>query len=225
MFLSDRDLIYAHKIGDLLVEPRPNLIGPSGIDLRLDSIEEAKLWDVPGFEEAMARQGMMQPSVVVRGFEYLKFASAYAVPLPVLTEGSSELKVYRKADSVILNPGGFFLWQTKETIGTPATNARYICFVNGKSSFARLGLVVHMTAPTIEAGWWGKITLEIGNLGPFRMVLQEDDLIAQIVVAMVSSPPEKSKTVRGIAVGQSAVTGEGNRPKLSVPPGDSPPSA
>ena len=38
-----------------------------------------------------------------------------------------------------------------------------------------MGLLVHMTAPTIHAGWWGQITLEICNLGPFTLALQEGD--------------------------------------------------
>jgi deoxycytidine triphosphate deaminase len=68
-----------------------------------------------------------------------------------------------------------------------------------------------MTAPTIEPGWWGQVTLEIANLGPFRLALAENDAIAQIVVAMISSPPLKVKGARGIDVGQQSVTGQGGK--------------
>ena len=110
---------------------------------------------------------------------------------------------------MILRPTGFFLWQTKEVAGTRAEKARFICFINGKSTRSRLGLLVHLTAPTIDAGWWGKVTLEIVNLGPFDLELKEDDAIAQLVVAMMSSPPVKQKKARGIDSGQASVTGQG----------------
>jgi deoxycytidine triphosphate deaminase len=63
-----------------------------------------------------------------------------------------------------------------------------------------------MTAPTIHAGWWGQITLEIANLGPFDLCLAAGDAISQIVVATISSPPTKRKK-EGIAIGQRAVSG------------------
>lgn len=64
-----------------------------------------------------------------------------------------------------------------------------------------------MTAPTIHAGWWGQVTLEIANLGPFTLALQECDAIAQIVVATISSPPLKTKRTQSIAIGQRNVAG------------------
>ncbi len=44
-----------------------------------------------------------------------------------------------------------------------------------------------------------RVTLEIGNLGPFDFVLKEDDVIAQITVAMISSVPEKTMKAAGSA--------------------------
>jgi dCTP deaminase len=118
--------------------------------------------------------------------------------------------VYRRGSEVIVKPQGFLLWQTKEEVGTPATNPGLICFVDGKSTRARTGLLVHLTAPTIHAGWRGKIVLEIANLGPFHFVLQEDDVIAQLTVAMVASPPDLAlKTAESATAGQRHVTGRG----------------
>jgi dCTP deaminase len=56
-------------------------------------------------------------------------------------------------------------------VGTPEENADLICFIDGKSTRARTGLVIHLTAPTIHAGWSGKVTLEIVNLGPFHIIM------------------------------------------------------
>ncbi len=211
MYLSDRDLEYAVDRGDLIVIPRPPEFGPSGIDLHLDTIEEAKGWNFSLHEESLKGKGVSRPSVGLRDFDYKKFAEQYLIPIPRFDATGDEPLVYRAGDQVILLPGGFFLWQTKEVVGTPTANARYICFINGKSTRSRLGLLVHLTAPTIEAGWWGHVTLEIANLGSFRLAFEEDDAIAQIVVAMLSSPPQKEKGIRGIDVGQTSATGRGNK--------------
>jgi dCTP deaminase len=103
----------------------------------------------------------------------------------------------------------FSLWQTKEVVGTPKIDPRYICFIDGKSTRARTGLLVHLTAPTIHAGWDGKVTLEIVNLGPFTFGLSENDVIAQLTVAMISSSPNKSHQDAGSStIGQTGVEGK-----------------
>jgi deoxycytidine triphosphate deaminase len=95
-----------------------------------------------------------------------------------------------------------------EYVGTPEKNPNLICFVDGKSTRARTGILVHLTAPTIHSGWRGKIVLEIANVGPFHFVLQEKDVIAQLTVATISSAPELSlKSSSSITQGQEHVTG------------------
>lgn len=206
MYLSNRDLKYAVETGLLVVDPPPEKYDLTGIDLHLDVIGEAKVWDVERFEADERKKGR-QPATLSTGLEdYKRFAAKYAVDVPSESEAGGA-KVYRSGDRLVMLPGGFALWQTREIVGTREDYARYICFINGKSSRARTGLVVHLTAPTIHAGWWGKVTLELANLGPFRLALAEGDAVAQIVVAAVTSPPEKTKAARGIAPGQQAVTG------------------
>jgi dCTP deaminase len=94
-------------------------------------------------------------------------------------------------------------------VGTPDEGAQLICFVDGKSTKARTGILVHFTAPTIHAGWHGNIVLEIANLGPFTFVLQEDDVIAQVTVATISSIPERTQKEAGSqTLGQANVKGQ-----------------
>jgi len=211
MYLSDRDLEYAHDLGDLIIDPRPQDFGPSGVDLHLDIIKAAKVWDVQRYEASLQGQAVQRPSIALGDLDYKTFADQYAVLVPTYDKSGDEPLVYCNGNSIVLCPRGFFLWQTKEIVGTPTTKARYICFINGKSTRARLGLVVHLTAPTIEAAWWGHVTLEIANLGPFKLTLKEDDAIAQLVVAMISSPPQQEKVVRGVDVGQKSVNAKGAR--------------
>ena len=72
--------------------------------------------------------------------------------------------------------------------------------MEGKSSLARLGLGVHVTAPTIHAGFGHKesqpdypgssIQLEIWNFGPINVVLQTGMKICQLIFELVDGTPE-----------------------------------
>lgn len=203
MYLSDRDLKFAVETGQLIVAPAPTEYDTTSIDLHLDNVNEAKVWDVEAFKRKQASTGN-DPWLRVGKYKFRIFSQEFYQG--VTTDSSSSNLVYRNGDRVILRLKGFLLWQTREVVGTPEIDPRLICFINGKSSSARSGLLVHMTAPTIHAGWWGQITLEIANLGPFDLCLAEGDAISQIVVATISSPPTKRKK-EGIAIGQRQVSG------------------
>lgn len=206
MFLSDRDLRLALASGQLIVDPLPTEIDTTGIDVHLDRIEEAKVWDTKAFAEQQAESG--HGSVLMVGkFKHKPFAKKFEVSVPKRGDAAGAL-VYRDGDTVVVRPGGFFIWQTREVIGTPEIDPRLICFIDGKSTRARTGLLVHMTAPTIHAGWWGQVALEIANLGPFDLGLCEGDAIAQITVAAISSPPSRQKRADNIAIGQRNVAGD-----------------
>jgi dCTP deaminase len=214
MFLSDRDLQWALKHGKLLVDPPPtdDRIGPTSIDLRLDRIEEAKIWDIPKFKKKNRELGHGDvPELLIGSFDYKEFAREFLIRPPDVSRNQPVTDlVFRRADAIVVRPRGFVLWQTKEKVGTPEEGAQLICFVDGKSTRARTGLLVHMTAPTIHAAWgaW-PVTLEIGNLGPFDLVLHEDDIIAQITVANISSIPEKNMRASGsVTAGQTDVTAQ-----------------
>lgn len=73
--------------------------------------------------------------------------------------------------------------------------------MEGKSSLARLGLGVHVTAPTIHAGFGYKdadpefagnpIQLEIWNTGPLPIVLKPGMRVCQLVFEQVDGTPEQ----------------------------------
>ncbi|MYB40781.1 MAG: dCTP deaminase [Chloroflexi bacterium] len=67
----------------------------------------------------------------------------------------------------------------------PALAAR----VEGKSTLARYGLLVHFTAPTIHANFAGTITLEIMNLGSAPITLYQDMPICQLIIEQVHGDP------------------------------------
>ncbi len=204
MFLSDRDLRLALQSRQLIVDPPPQVIDTTSIDVHLDHIDHARVWDVPTFAAEQKEAGIHPPLLMIGKFNYKRFSERFTKPVP---PPSDEVKVYRDGARVVVRPGGFLLWQTRELIGTPEEEPRLVCFIEGKSTRARTGILVHLTAPTIHAGWWGKVTLEIANLGPFDLGLVENDAIAQITVATISSPPSERKLQTGIAIGQSTTSG------------------
>ncbi len=208
MYLSNRDLKWALDCGRLIVEPYPEEIGDTSIDLRLDSVDEAKIWDIEKYKNDRATYGDPEKELRLGTFHYGEFGKKYLIPVPSSGSDNSDLKVFRKHNEIVIKSGGFVLWQTKERVGTEPDKADLICFIDGKSTRARTGLIVHLTAPTIHAGWAGQVTLEITNLGPFDFVLKEGDIIAQITVAQISSIPDKSmKIEKMIKYNQSSVNG------------------
>ncbi len=210
MFLSDREMLYAIQCGRLIVAP-PTEIGPTSIDLHLDKVEQAKVWDIDKLAQHNRDHGHPERELRIGQCNYGKMSQEYHVS----PSENQDARVFCRNRQIIVKPLGFVLWQTKEVVGTPEEDADLICFVNGKSTRARTGLVVHLTAPTIHTSWSGNITLEMVNLGPLDIVLQEDDVVAQLTVAKVTSIPKRNMVETGSATfGQ---TGVGGAPNANTP--------
>lgn len=216
MYLSNRDIKWAIESGKLIVDPPPHVFNcgydETSIDLHLDDIEHAKIWDVEKLKKEQDQQGNLGgPFLHLGAFQWEHFSGGYLIPVP--HEPSNPVdrekgKVFRRGNEIILRPGGFLLWTTKEVVGTPKENPELIAFVNAKSTKARTGVMVHLTAPTIHSGWKGKIALEIANLGPFVFVLKPGDAIAQLIVATISSKPDPSlRTKKSATHGQTDPSG------------------
>lgn len=88
-------------------------------------------------------------------------------------------------DSLYMNPGQFVLATTAETVKIPRD---IVAQVNGKSSWARKGLIVHTTAGFIDPGFEGQITLELKNVGHETLVLTPGVRICQLVFTTLTSP-------------------------------------
>lgn len=77
--------------------------------------------------------------------------------------------------------------RTLETIELPLHLAGRI---EGKSSLARLGLSIHVTAPSVHAGFAGPLYLEMNNIGPYRILLRRRMEIAQLILEHTGLPAE-----------------------------------
>ena len=208
MYLSDVDLRRAVECGDLIVKPLPTEeIGPTSIDLHLGPIEEAAVWDCKALAVHNEALGLPPRELNVARMTYGTVSRQYLVQPPREADVKDGL-VFRREDAIILRPHGFVVWQTEEVAGTPTENPKYICFIDGKSTRSRTGLVVHLTAPTIHAGWSGNITLEMTNCGPLDLVLHAGDAIAQLTVAQITQPPALDvKLYEAATHGQTSVRG------------------
>lgn len=84
-----------------------------------------------------------------------------------------------------LHAGDFWLATTVETVHIPTD---LVAMVNGKSSLARKGLVIHQTAGFIDPGFRGQITLELSNVSAKPIKLTTWMPICQLVFMQMESP-------------------------------------
>ncbi len=90
-----------------------------------------------------------------------------------------------------LVPQTLLLAWTKETISIP-NNSRLAARVEGRSSLSRIGVSIHLTAPTIHAGFDGPLQLEIINHGLAHVILRPGMRICQLIFEMTFGTPAKA---------------------------------
>lgn len=104
-----------------------------------------------------------------------------------LARNSEHLEI--PAAGYVLKPHLFVLGRTQERVTLPITGG-LAARIEGKSSFARCGLLIHFTAPTVHAGFDGTLTLEMINLGNAGITLYKDMSICQLILETVSGDPQ-----------------------------------
>ncbi len=190
MILCDSEIRAALNNGQLVITPRPpgEHISTSAVDLMLG--EEFKRWKKPktGF------QTFVDPAQPDFRFED---AAEHLEDITPSEDGA-----------VIIHPRNFILAITRERVEFPITS-RLAARVEGRSTLARLGLGVHVTAPTIHAGFKGQITLELTNQADLPIKLTPGMRICQLVVEMAFGTPSREMT--GIFQDQSTVLGKGEK--------------
>ena len=94
----------------------------------------------------------------------------------------------------ILQPGQFALGSTVERVALPSDLAGWL---DGRSSLARVGLMVHATAHTLEPGWDGAITLEFFNAGNVALALHPGVRICAVSFEKLTTPVERDYGEKG----------------------------
>ena len=107
---------------------------------------------------------------------------------------------------ITIRPHTFYLADLHQFTALPPDLAMHI---EGKSTLARLGLAVHITAPHAHAGWPGRLTLEMYNLGPFNLELKPGTPIGQLTFWRVEDPLSADEIKGKTFTGQQKATGAG----------------
>lgn len=161
--LSDQDLQELIAEEDAVyVEEGPELdeelqIGPSSVDLRL------------GYSFGILNTRKVEVVDTKDMEKYQKYI---------------EEEEHDPAEGVIVHPGEFILGSSLEGLDVPDD---MVARVEGRSSYGRLGIVVHATAGFVDPGFRGQITLEMQNLGNAPVKLYPEDRICQVVFETMTS--------------------------------------
>lgn len=190
MILSFQEIDAAIRVGQIVIDPRPDEAAwtSTAIDLTLNNV--VLEWIPPvapptGGDVAWPRphardfnvQAMMEDGRLARRVEI------------------------DSADGYELKPRSFVLGFTREIVQLPV-QSRIAARVEGKSSLARVGVGVHVTAPTIHAGFGVDpnkpeqrgtvIQLEIFNLAEWSVILDVGMRICQLILEEVREVPVRS---------------------------------
>lgn len=92
-------------------------------------------------------------------------------------------------EEFVLHPGENVLGKQKEFIGV---DLEHLILLSGKSSLARIGLVVHNTAMLFNPGHKFYPTFELVNSSNIPIILRPGMEVAQLIFAKLSSPCSKS---------------------------------
>lgn len=180
MILSDGEIQEAIRRKTVIIDPLPTeeQYTTSALDLLLgDEILELKTLQELQSEEP---SGVERPPVVdLSKVDVKELLRKYAKPLPKQPDGS-----------FVLPPQKFVLGITREYVELPR-KSKIAARVEGRSTLARLGLVVHLTAPTIHAGFSGRIVLEMYNFGNYSLRLIPNTLaICQLIFERLGRVPK-----------------------------------
>ena len=166
MRLCDRDIEMYLEQGRISIEPRPDNSKISGVsvdvtlghEFRVFQAHNAPYIDLSGPKEEVANQ---------------------------LDRVMSDEICIADGDAFILHPGEFALSVTYEKVTLPDD---IVGWLDGRSSLARLGLMVHVTAHRIDPGWSGRIVLEFYNSGKLPLALRPHMTIAALNFETLTAP-------------------------------------
>jgi dCTP deaminase len=177
MILSDREIRLAIERGAIGLAPCPPPDSPhwspTTLDLTLDG--ELSIW---GPLNSPTGNNIVDP--VGPGFSSNQLIAQHTTPVDC-TSG------------FVLEPRAFILGWTVERLYLP-NESRIGARVEGKSSLARIGIGIHVTAPTIHPGFGSPtggspIRLEIWNVGSLRVRLTKGMPICQLIFEEVHGVP------------------------------------
>jgi dCTP deaminase len=189
MVLSDEGIKKALASGDLEIDPVPSeeQYQSSAVNIYLGDL--FRIWNPAPFKTKGVR---IELNLAEQSFA--DTANQYAISAPLDADGCVVLPPFAKEPTVLLA-------STRERLHLKRESA--LCArVEGRSSLARIGLAVHLTAPTIHAGFNGQITLEMVNHGHFYLkFVPNKTMICQFIIERLDTP----------AIGKASTTFQGQK--------------
>lgn len=169
MRLCDKDIYKYIQQGKIKISPQPDYSEISGVtvDIRLGS-------------KFRVFQDHAAPYIDLSGPKHEMQEALNSVM-------SDEIEI-EDDKAFFLHPGELALAVTHESVTLPAD---IVGWLDGRSSLARLGLMVHVTAHRIDPGWSGNIVLEFFNSGKLPLALRPKMKIGAISFEMLSDVAEK----------------------------------
>jgi len=163
MILSDVDIKKYIEKGTIKIDPYPNFeeqLGPCSLDLHLGN-----------------------------SFKIFKVSRYAFIDLKNKTDVEKMMEeiVVKDEAPFIIQPRDFVIAITREEILLPDN---IMGRLDGRSSLARLGLVIHVTAARFDPGWKGKAIMELGNLGTVPIVLYSGMRICSMTFETLVAPAE-----------------------------------
>lgn len=165
MRLSDQDIEQSLKDGNIVISPAPNASMISGVSVDIRLGNEFRVFQdhtAPYIDLSGPKEQMQQAMNSVMSDEIF------------IPDG----------EAFFLHPGELALAVTYESVTLPDD---IVGWLDGRSSLARLGLMVHVTAHRIDPGWSGQIVLEFYNSGKLPLALRPKMKIAALNFETLSS--------------------------------------
>jgi dCTP deaminase len=165
MRLCDKDIEQYLNDKKIIIEPKPDssMISGVSVDIRLGN-------------EFRVFQDHTAP--------YIDLSAPKAEVQEAMNSIMSDEIHIKDGDAFFLHPGELALAVTYESVTLPAD---IVGWLDGRSSLARLGLMVHVTAHRIDPGWSGQIVLEFFNSGKLPLALRPKMKIAALNFETMSS--------------------------------------
>lgn len=169
MRLCDRDIIQWLDEGKLVIEPRPPVERINGATA-----------DVCLGNQFRVFQGHTAA--------YIDLSGPKAEVNAALERVMSDEIVLPEGEAFFLHPGELALAVTLESVTLPDN---VVGWLDGRSSLARLGLMVHVTAHRIDPGWHGQIVLEFFNSCKLPLALRPGMVIGALSFEPMSGSADR----------------------------------
>jgi dCTP deaminase len=188
VILTDREIQIALSNGQIIIHPPPSIdhaYSSTTVDLTLDELISVYRGDLSN-----------DPIETIIDPGHPNYRAEETI-----AKLTNQVKI--PPDGYVFRSGKLILGWTVERVGLPI-HSRFAARVEGKSSLARLGLSVHVTAPTIHSGFNDKIRLEMVNHGAAPIRLRAGMRICQLIFEATLGTPQKgfqpmrsARTMRG----------------------------